>query len=647
MSVVINGVLQSATSATALTTPRAIYGNDFDGSAALAQVIAPAFGGTGVGSYTIGDLLYASGAGTLARLAGVAKGSAYVSGGTGAAPVLQLKPVIDVRDYGTVGDGVVNDKAAIDLAIVAAAGKTLQFPAGTYRVSSNLSIASTIAVALDAGAMFSVDTGITLTIAGPLIAHDSQIFTGVGSVVLSRVEHVRARWFGAKGDGATDDAAALNKAIVAAQATGRNASLILGAGRFHASTTLTIAGANKGIAILGETDASMQQGSALPVTTVRFTGASAVPLFEVTGATFTQFRNFAVETNGNATYAFSLLNSSRFLLDRVSASIATNVQFSAGLVQLLGGTAYSLVTNCEFISPAPVLFDMDGDGATSGSTTFHLVDNIIDSVLIGGNLLTVIKLTDTGVNVLGMERNTFNVDTGAALVCVNADTIGATWQVDSFVFRNNEFDSISTLTTSRIGKFTNFANMVVEGNQVYGGGFTPSPIELTNSFLHVGANHLSGLTGPFVKTLDTLSKVFPTHHSVNLGQSLLETTTSAGIANVTAHASYYFIHGEHGHPGGHTVYQIDGADGNARDIYFSTPGDGPPNTGFMTRGQIITLLVRNASGGALGAFTFYASQYKLGAAWTQPATGFSRSITFVFNGTHLVEIGRSAADVAN
>jgi len=43
-------------------------------------------GGTGLTSYTVGDIVYASGATTLAKLAGVATGNALVSGGVGVAP---------------------------------------------------------------------------------------------------------------------------------------------------------------------------------------------------------------------------------------------------------------------------------------------------------------------------------------------------------------------------------------------------------------------------------------------------------------------------------------------------------------------------------------------------------------------------------
>jgi hypothetical protein len=52
----------------------------------LANALLPASGGTGIASYAVGDLLYASGAATLAKLADVATGSVLVSGGVNTAP---------------------------------------------------------------------------------------------------------------------------------------------------------------------------------------------------------------------------------------------------------------------------------------------------------------------------------------------------------------------------------------------------------------------------------------------------------------------------------------------------------------------------------------------------------------------------------
>jgi hypothetical protein len=51
-----------------------------------AGLLAVGFGGTGLASYTIGDLIYASGTTMLAKLADVATGNALISGGVGVAP---------------------------------------------------------------------------------------------------------------------------------------------------------------------------------------------------------------------------------------------------------------------------------------------------------------------------------------------------------------------------------------------------------------------------------------------------------------------------------------------------------------------------------------------------------------------------------
>lgn len=62
-------------------------------------------------------------------------------------------------------------------------------------------------------------------------------------------------------------------------------------------------------------------------------------------------------------------------------------------------------------------------------------------------------------------------------------------------------------------------------------------------------------------------------------------------------------------------------------------------------GQYLEITIRNTSGGALGTAT-WAAVFKM-TTWTQPATGFSRTIIFRYNGTNWVEKGRTAADVPN
>lgn len=77
----ISGNAATATSATSATsaTTATTAGN-------VSGVVAAVNGGTGQSSYAVGDLLYASGATALSKLADVATGNALISGGVGVAP---------------------------------------------------------------------------------------------------------------------------------------------------------------------------------------------------------------------------------------------------------------------------------------------------------------------------------------------------------------------------------------------------------------------------------------------------------------------------------------------------------------------------------------------------------------------------------
>lgn len=65
-----------------------------NGSNISSGTVAVNVGGTGITSYTVGDLLYASGATTLSKRADVATGSVLASGGVGAAPIYTSAPTL-------------------------------------------------------------------------------------------------------------------------------------------------------------------------------------------------------------------------------------------------------------------------------------------------------------------------------------------------------------------------------------------------------------------------------------------------------------------------------------------------------------------------------------------------------------------------
>jgi hypothetical protein len=126
---------------------------------------------------------------------------------------------INVRDVSVTGDGQTDDYAALNEAVRSAgATGTLYFPAGTYRVGTNLTIPACCIFAF--GAKLKPSSGVTVTLSGPveMAPGESVIATGTAGTVsiTGSIESgggvLDVRAFGAVGDGVTDDTAAFNAA---------------------------------------------------------------------------------------------------------------------------------------------------------------------------------------------------------------------------------------------------------------------------------------------------------------------------------------------------------------------------------------------------------------------------------------------------
>ena len=70
----------------------------------LTGTVPVANGGTGLTSYTVGDLIYASASTTLSKLADVATGSVLVSGGVGVAPAWSTSPTVTALTTGSISN---------------------------------------------------------------------------------------------------------------------------------------------------------------------------------------------------------------------------------------------------------------------------------------------------------------------------------------------------------------------------------------------------------------------------------------------------------------------------------------------------------------------------------------------------------------
>lgn len=102
------------------------------------------------------------------------------TGGT----ITGLKHGVEVDVLQVYGGGTDYNKSTIDKAVAAigSASVTLVFNPGTWTIDDNLTVASNFVIRVPAGAIFSVNSGKTLTFSGPVI-RDAQTWTGGSGTV--------------------------------------------------------------------------------------------------------------------------------------------------------------------------------------------------------------------------------------------------------------------------------------------------------------------------------------------------------------------------------------------------------------------------------------------------------------------------------
>jgi hypothetical protein len=158
--------------------------------ATLSGTVPVASGGTNITSYTIGDLIYASGTTTLSKLADVATGSVLVSGGVGIAPAWSAAPTLTSLTSASLYGGTA-PSSTLTLQSTTGVGSTdsVVIKVGNNGATTALTAASSGAVTVGALSVTTVNkvtitapaTSATLTIADGKTATINNTITFAGT----------------------------------------------------------------------------------------------------------------------------------------------------------------------------------------------------------------------------------------------------------------------------------------------------------------------------------------------------------------------------------------------------------------------------------------------------------------------------------
>jgi hypothetical protein len=158
--------------------------------------------------------------------------------------IITKGPWIDVRAYASFG-------SALSALISAGDAKTLLI-VDEQAVTDNVTVPKYITLAFVGGGVLNVASTKTLTISGAVQSPATQIFMGVGDVVIGNyntdIREVYPEWWGAKGDDSTDSTASIQAAIDALSSHGG----VVGFGPgIYQTTALTVQGSDRGVFLRG------------------------------------------------------------------------------------------------------------------------------------------------------------------------------------------------------------------------------------------------------------------------------------------------------------------------------------------------------------------------------------------------------------
>lgn len=402
------------------------------------------------------------------------------------------------------------------------------------------------------------------------------------------------------------------------------------------------------IALIGDISGVWQAGSTRPNVTLSWVGGSSYMMSDAVGNN--SFYGFAVQNIGNGiSKAFTWLKlepgSIRNRYERLSFLLGSGaLPFTSNIIKSNGNrVGYSSFKGIQVGSGvAPVFLDIDGQGSPNGITPFTFSDRCIFESGSGAPL-TVVKVKDETLDQLFITECTFNQQGGELCAIDTTDTPLST-SIREFIFKNNEWDysiASGTPSTDRFMRLTNVDNAVIDDSDWQMGGAPDHCIELVNTNLASFKGNGGRAVTVSVINADSSSVVNAGLNSFDISNvpRLVNDDSQGQVLYLPWVAGNVFIVGEKVAHNVNTTQVIEPTSGAGWTLTFRHGSQG-----YFVPGQLVTVEVRNTSGGAISAGT-PAAAIKTAGALVAPADGFSRFYTFEFDGTGFREISRSAADV--
>jgi hypothetical protein len=243
--------------------------------------------------------------------------------------------VVNVKDFGAVGDGVADDTAAISLAL--AAGQQIVFPHGDYLITTNITVGAGKALVFNTGASVTSTTTNTLNLNNnaELVADRSRIFNGSASC--TNIKTAYPEWWGAIHSTTVESNSAFQSALDALKESG---TLLLNNG-YYALNGVTALSITKGQCVIGQGKNNTSFRITTPQTNV----------FRITNTLGVCLKGFRIQntipaTSGIAIYFEQTIGNTlgRFSLDDIyMESVYEGIYFQGNSTQTLNTGSISNV----------------------------------------------------------------------------------------------------------------------------------------------------------------------------------------------------------------------------------------------------------------------------------------------------------------